>query len=231
MAESKIWSIAARFTTTGEAEAAGTALDAARIRYELADENIIRVNWGMSQAVGGVKVLVRDDDLERAREIIFTPAADPIVEPVIEPIFSEAPTLCPACGSLESQPVPRLRIFLLMAAVFIAIGAVAGQEMLAMIALIAVAAGVLLMPLARCSQCGHRWSPPPRERRVEAPPPDPADMIETPCPRCGSFEVYQINDRPLKAIPLLIPAMIIAVLPVWLLSAKRQCDSCGLKLP
>lgn len=231
MYESIHWNIAARFITTGEAEAAASALDAAGIDCEIADENIIGVDWGMAQAVGGVKILVRDEDVERAAEIISTPAVEQTIEPVIPPIEVERPAVCPQCGSPDYQLVPRFRIFLLLAAIFLGIGVGAGQEVLAATALLAVAIGVILMPSARCLRCLQRWSPPPRERKVEAPLPDPADMIEERCPRCGSFEVYRINDRRLKAWPLLFSPSIVAVLPIWLLSPKRQCESCGWKLP
>ncbi len=97
--------------------------------------------------------------------------------------------VCPACGSPDFIFVPRFRIFLLIAAVFIGIGAVVNQTLLAATALIAVAAGVLLMPSARCRRCLNRWSPEPREDRIEAPPPNPSDMIEEACPRCGAVVV------------------------------------------
>ncbi len=225
------WSVAARFITVGEAEAAISALDAAGIECQLADENIVGIDWGMAQAVGGVKVLVRQDDLERATDIMGMRAYDQVIEPIPESAEPEVPIACPACGSSDFILVPRFRIFLLIAAIFMGIGVVVNQTLLAATALIAVAAGVLLMPAARCRRCLHRWSPEPRQDRVEAPPPDPSDMIEEPCPRCGSLDVYRINDRRLKAWPLLFSPSIFAVIPLWLLSPKRQCENCGLKLP
>src|SRR5205085_12058064 len=113
--------------------------------------------------------------------------------------------------------------------VFLGIGAVAGQTDLAMVALVAVAVGALLMPSARCTKCGHRWSADP-EAQDEAPLPDARDTVERACPRCGSFEVYQIDQRRLKAWPLLFNASIFFVVPMWLVSAKRRCDSCGLEM-
>jgi predicted RNA-binding Zn-ribbon protein involved in translation (DUF1610 family) len=55
-------------------------------------------------------------------------------------------------------------------------------------------------------------------------------MIDEPCPRCGSLEVYRIDHRRLKAIPLLFNPAIFAVVPIWLFLPKRRCESCGLKL-
>jgi predicted RNA-binding Zn-ribbon protein involved in translation (DUF1610 family) len=145
-------------------------------------------------------------------------------------VSGELLPVCPVCGSLDSRPIPRFRIFLLIAAVFIGIGVAVDQTLLAITALAAVAFGAMLMPAARCRRCSHRWSPPP-SRRVAAPPPDARDTTETPCPRCGSLDVYRIDDRRLKAIPLLISPAIFVVLPIWLMKRKRQCESCGLKLP
>jgi predicted RNA-binding Zn-ribbon protein involved in translation (DUF1610 family) len=221
------WSIAARFISIGEAEAAASALEAAGIEFLLGDENIIGIDWQMAQAVGGVKILVREEDLERASEILSVPAGDQVVEPIIETPETADPIVCPECGSPEFVAIPRFRIFLLLAAIFIGIGVAVNQQMFGLIALIAVAAGVLLMPTARCTRCLHRWSPEPREERIEAPPPDPHDMIEEPCPRCGSLEFYRINDRRLKALPLLFTPTIFAVIPFWLLSASHRCDNCG----
>ncbi len=225
------WSVAARFITVGEAEAAISALDAAGIECQLADQNIVGIDWGMAQAVGGVKVLVRREDLGRAGDILGLNAYDQVIEPVAETPEPDVPVVCPECGSPDFIMVPRFRIFLLITAIFIGIGVAVNQTLLAATALIAVAAGVLLMPSARCRRCLHRWSPEPSEHRIEAPLPDPSDMVEEACPRCGSYDVYRINDRRLKAWPLLFSPSIFAVIPLWLLSPKRQCENCGLKLP
>jgi hypothetical protein len=226
------WSLAARFITIGEAEAAVSALDAAGIETHMVDGNIIGIDWQMAQAVGGVKILVRDEDLQRASEILSLHAVDPVIEPIAEaPVEPEPPVVCPECGSSDFIFVPRFRIFLLIGALFLGVGAAVNQDLLAVTALVAVAAGVLLMPSARCRKCLHRWTPEAREERVEAPLPQASDTIETPCPRCGSYEVYQINDRRLKAWPLLFSPAIFAVIPLWLFSPKRQCEHCGLKLP
>lgn len=226
------WRVAARFLSTGEAEAAASALDAAGIELVLSDQNLVGVNWEMAQAVGGVKVLVNEDDLELAREILFSDAHEQAVqEPISGTPEVQTPIVCPQCGLPDFAGVPRVRIFLLLAAVFLGIGIAVDQPLLALTALVAVAVGVLLMPSARCIACLYRWSPPPQQHSLEALPPSPSDMIEECCPRCGSFEVYLINDRRLKAIPLLFPASIFAVLPLWLVLPKRRCDSCGLKLP
>ena len=254
----------------GEAEAARSALDAAGNRLQtrslslslslslsvlsiyVVDDQIVGVDWAMSQAVGGIKLVVEEQNLGAARAIIFGPLesqpeewktglgprasglgpTDPQVDLPRPEDRGPRPVLdsCPECGSTRFVAVPRLRIFLLLAAVFIGIGAAVGQTALALTALIAVAAGALMMPSSRCTNCLHRFTPPEQEDCGEAPLPGERDTIEEQCPRCASREVYQIDYRRVKAIPLLFNASIFLALPWWLLSPKRRCDSCGLKL-
>jgi hypothetical protein len=219
--------------TVGEAEAAHSALDAAGIDCELIDEKIVGIDWGLAQAVGGIKLGVEEHKLEAAREIIGGGPLESQPEPrqpFAAPREIEPRASCPECGSPDLEPVPRLRIFLIIAAAFIGIGVAVDQSALALTALIAVAAGALMMPSSRCTACQHRFTPPEREDRGEAPLPNERDTIEEQCPRCASREVYQINYRRLKAIPLLFNASIFLALPWWLLSPKRRCESCGLKL-
>lgn len=63
------------FSAPHEAHLACSALRAAGIDATVADANIVAVNWLYSNAVGGVKVLVREEDLAAAREILDTRAA------------------------------------------------------------------------------------------------------------------------------------------------------------
>ncbi len=236
------WSIAARFASFGEAAAARSALDAAGIQSYLADENLVAIDWLYAQALGSLKLMVAESDVERSREIIGTIAGTCHPERserflpqarggslAVYAARDDSPK-CPECGSAKLRPIPRIRIFLLFSALFIGLGAVVGQPLFGLIALIGVVVGVLLMPSHRCLTCGHRWSPAPEERLIDAPLPDPADTVEEPCPRCGSLEVYQIDYRRLKAIPLLFNLAMFVVLPVWWLLPKRRCDSCGLEL-
>lgn len=223
----------ARYTTVGEAEAARSALAAAGIDAWLGDENIIAIDWLYSQAVGSVKVLVRSEDLEQAREIVSSAATMPPLSPPApapEPAPEPERPRCPECGSLDARPVRRFRILLLSTALFVGLGAVAGYVGLGVTAAVGAALALLLTPSHRCTACGHRWNPPAEVRVNEPPLPDPSDTIEEPCPRCGSFEVFRIDYRRLKAIPLLITASMLIVFPIWLMLPKRRCDTCGLAI-
>ena len=233
------WAVAARFLNIGEAEIAASALDAAGIDCDLLDEAIVRVDWFMAQAVGGIKLVVRAEDLAAARDVLTSPpASHPHFEDVGAPrsprrstaetavLPQEVPAACPECGSHAFAPIPRLRIFLLLAAAFLGIGLVAGEPLLAITAFVAVAVAVLLLPSTRCTACGYRFTPPPS---MIDQGPDAKDRVEDSCPRCGSKEVHAIDHRRLKAIPLLINPAIVVAAPLWLLSPKRICDACGLK--
>lgn len=67
--------IVGTFATPVEADAVRALLDAAGIRSVLADEATVGMNWLLGNAVRGVKVLVADDDLVRAVQIV-SEAAD-----------------------------------------------------------------------------------------------------------------------------------------------------------
>ena len=68
-------------------------LESEGISAEVMDENLVSVNWTLSNAVGGVKLMVSEADLDRAREVLGD--------------LGESPTVtCPKC---ESSSTRRLR--------------------------------------------------------------------------------------------------------------------------
>lgn len=56
----------ATFYQAGEARLAQNALTAAGIKAAVADETVIQMDWLLANAVGGIKVQVREADAERA---------------------------------------------------------------------------------------------------------------------------------------------------------------------
>ena len=56
----------ARFDLAGQAHIAKNALEAAGIKSVLADEQTIAMDWLLSNAIGGIKVQVLEEDAERA---------------------------------------------------------------------------------------------------------------------------------------------------------------------
>jgi hypothetical protein len=89
------------FSHPHEAYLACSALQAAGLDATIADANIVAADWLVSNAVGGVKVLVRAEDVITAREILDVPAAvekDSQKESLLvgDP---HSGTNCPRCGS------------------------------------------------------------------------------------------------------------------------------------
>ena len=224
--------VVARFTTIGEAEIARSALRASGIEVAIADEHIIAIDWLASNAVGGVKLLVREEDRDRAARIIAGGEVeeDALADDVDD--SSDDEELCPNCASAELVPIPRLKIFALAALAGGAASYVLGYEDVAIAAIAASALILLFAPSHRCASCGerlHARRPIDSERAVNAPLPDAHDLADQHCPRCGSPEYHHIDYRRLKAIPLLFSASMVVAGPMWLMLPKRLCDACGFK--
>jgi len=224
-------SVVARYSTVGEAQSSRSALDAAGVDVHVADENIVSIYWLYSNAVGGVKLVVRDDDLERAFEVLSTPPREPTAdEEVTEPapVQTEVEVAtCPSCGSTALARIPRLKIFAALALVVYGVGVAIGQTGLALTFIVVMVLILALVPSHRCTVCGERSNaaePLGRESGASV-----SDIMEKRCPRCGSADFYRVYHHRLKAIPLWPTFLIVVVLPIWLLLPKRRCDQCGFK--
>lgn len=80
------------------AEVARTALESAGIQAFLHDDNTIRMDWFLSNAIGGVKLLVRQEDVPAAEEILNLAPLDKF--PTGDGHEFVQPK-CPECGSLD----------------------------------------------------------------------------------------------------------------------------------
>ncbi len=60
----------ATFNSPWEAQLAKAALESEGIEAVIADENLLRLYSALSNVIGGVRVQVRPDDLERARSVL-----------------------------------------------------------------------------------------------------------------------------------------------------------------
>lgn len=87
----------ATFTSPWEAQLARAALESEGIEAMIADENLIRLYWALSNAIGGVKVQVRPEDLDRARELLAS--CQPLPEIYLVREDDEASVRCPDCRS------------------------------------------------------------------------------------------------------------------------------------
>ena len=53
-----------------EALLAKSMLDSAGIESVLGDENLVRLDWFYSNLVGGIELMVREEDAETARKVL-----------------------------------------------------------------------------------------------------------------------------------------------------------------
>ena len=59
-----------RYRDSPEALVAKSILDSAGIESFLTDENLVRMDWFYSNLVGGIKLMVREEDAETARKVL-----------------------------------------------------------------------------------------------------------------------------------------------------------------
>lgn len=126
-----------RYRDLSEALIARSKLDAEGFDCFLADDNAIRLNWFWSNALGGVRLRVREDEGEAAlsvlaQEIPETFTAEEVGEEYQQPA-------CLKCGSMD----------------------VDFETMHRGVALLALWALALPLPIPanswKCEDCGHRW--------------------------------------------------------------------------
>jgi hypothetical protein len=88
----------ATYRDLSEGIVARAALEAADIPCLLKDENMIRMDWGYSNFLGGLRLQVPEQDAAKAHEILSAPRPESI-DFAEDPGF-EQPT-CPKCGSTD----------------------------------------------------------------------------------------------------------------------------------
>jgi hypothetical protein len=81
-----------------QASIAQSILDSAGIESFLADANLVRMDWFYSNAVGGIKVVVREADAEEARKLLEQEVPESFEA---EGSGQYEQPRCPACGSFD----------------------------------------------------------------------------------------------------------------------------------
>lgn len=89
------WIAVASFSQPVEAHLARTKLESEGIPCVVGDENLVRVDWLLSNAVGGVKLMVPVGELERARAAL-RPRPRLVV---VSNDVPEGEMICPRCHS------------------------------------------------------------------------------------------------------------------------------------
>src|SRR5215207_2944578 len=87
----------ATFTSPWEAQLARARLEAEGIESMIADEHVVRLDWAISNAVGGVKLQVRKEDAESAAAALTSGNALPEIYLVTDE--EAARRRCPGCNS------------------------------------------------------------------------------------------------------------------------------------
>jgi len=106
-----------QFRDLPEALLAKGSLESAGIECFLADENLVRLDWFISNFIGGIKLNVRPADVENAQKLLD--------EPILEGLYVQGVGLyeqprCPYCQSLDvnfqelDRPIAYMSAFLRM---------------------------------------------------------------------------------------------------------------------
>jgi hypothetical protein len=104
-----------QFRDLPEALLAKGSLESAGIECFLRDDNLVRLDWFISNFIGGIKLCVRPEDVQNAQQLLE--------EPILEGLYVEGVGLyeqprCPKCGSLDinfrelDRPIAYLSAFL-----------------------------------------------------------------------------------------------------------------------
>jgi hypothetical protein len=93
------WVTVASFSQPIEAHLARTKLESEGIACIVGDENLVRVDWLLSNAVGGVKLLVPEWEAEQARALLRPQPHLVVVAEEGEPADGEL--ICPRCRSYD----------------------------------------------------------------------------------------------------------------------------------
>ena len=100
MSDTSELAVVRAFSLPLEAHLACSALHAAGLEARVADQDMVTADWLLSNAIGGVKVLVRAEDLATAREVLENIASvsdDDAVDGMSD-VEDAAQDVCPQCG-------------------------------------------------------------------------------------------------------------------------------------
>jgi len=124
-----------KFRDLPEALLAKGSLESAGIEAFLLDDNMIRMDWFISNLLGGIKLQVRPEDVEAANEMLNQPTPENLD---VEGVGEYQQPRCPNCQSLD----------------------VADQELNKLVSYGSAYLGIPI-PMQKsnwsCHACGHEW--------------------------------------------------------------------------
>jgi ribosomal protein S27AE len=103
----------ASFREPYQAHLAKGKLESEGIYAVVLDEHLVQINWILSQAIGGVKVQVSDEHLDRARVILKTEYKEELSATQEAQLQPAPEDVCPKCGSSSVSPKRYSRWFLI----------------------------------------------------------------------------------------------------------------------
>jgi len=137
----------ATFRDVPEALLAKGKLESAGIECVLGDEYIVRMDWFWANAVGGIKLRVREEEAFTAKTILETVEPESFADFELDP--NEDQRICPRCGSSNISYGPPNRGLQLLALYFAALPLPRGGDRW------------------KCASCGAHWEVVPDHEEAE----------------------------------------------------------------
>jgi hypothetical protein len=125
-----------RYRDLSEAIVARSLLESAGIVVYLYDENLVRLDWQISNFIGGIRLQVEEADAAAANDLLDQPVPDPIP---FEGADDFTQPNCPRCGSIDIVFEGASRAAALTSLYFLALPMPPGRE------------------TWLCNACGARW--------------------------------------------------------------------------
>jgi hypothetical protein len=131
------WLTLERFRDLSAGIVARSALEAAEIPCFLRDENTVRMDWQISNFIGGMRLQVREQDATEAAAVLGGLAPPDLPEDDADAMLKGE--RCPHCGSTEIHRAFRFGLFSVAMVLALSIPAPQGKRMWT------------------CDTCGKRW--------------------------------------------------------------------------
>jgi hypothetical protein len=128
--------VVATFSFPLDAQIAKASLDSVGIPAFIADEHTINMQWLYSNAMGGVRLLVAEEDAEQAKNILQTDFSDSV-----DTSCASSPEKCPKCHSEDVAPYTQ------------------GKKSAFLVFILAGFPLFFYQHGLKCNQCQHFWLP------------------------------------------------------------------------